>query len=137
MNNVHYSSKTVEWATPEGLFDELDGEFGFNLDPCATDENAKCRDYFTKEDDGLDQSWKNCRVFMNPPYGRVIGKWVEKMATERIKVGVALLPARTDTIWFHKWIYGKAEIRFIKGRIKFGDGKQSSPFPSMIVIFKG
>ena len=137
MNNVHYSSKTVEWATPEGLYDELDGEFGFTLDPCATKENAKCDKYFTKEEDGLAQTWKNERVFMNPPYGRVIGDWVKKMATGGVKVGVALLPARTDTKWFHEYIYGKAEIRFIKGRIKFGDGKQSAPFPSMIVIFKG
>jgi len=136
MNEVHYMSKTVEWATPEGLFDELDGEFGFDLDPCATKENAKCKKFYTKEDDGLAQSWKGRKVFMNPPYGRVIGDWVKKAATGGAEIVVCLLPARTDTRWFHEYIYGKAEIRFIKGRVKFGDGKQSAPFPSMIVVFE-
>lgn len=133
--NVHFMSETVEWATPQAFYDELDREFRFTLDPCATDENHKADRYFTREVDGLSQSWDGERVFMNPPYGREIGAWVEK-ASKTKGVVVCLLPARTDTRWFHDYIYQKAEIRFIKGRLKFGDGKNSAPFPSMVVIFK-
>ncbi len=132
--NVHFSSQTDDWSTPQSLFDELNKEFGFTLDVCATKENAKCSKFFTKEDDGLYQEWGNNRCWMNPPYGREIGKWVEHAASA--KFCVALLPARTDTRWFHDHILGKAEIRFIKGRLKFGDSKNSAPFPSMVVIFK-
>ncbi len=133
--NVHFMSETVEWATPQSLFDELDAEFNFTVDPCATKENAKCRKFYTKEDDGLSLSWDYERVFMNPPYGREIGGWVKKASEATGGVVVCLLPARTDTRWFHDYIYGKSEIRFIKGRVKFGDGKNSAPFPSMIVVF--
>lgn len=136
MNKVHFSSETVEWATPQALYDQLNKEFKFTLDPCSTPENAKCKKYFTKEDDGLSKSWKGERVFMNPPYGRVIGDWVKKAATGGGQLVVCLLPARTDTRWFHEYVYNMAEVRFIKGRVKFGDGKQSAPFPSMLVIFK-
>lgn len=135
------SSKTSEWATPQELYDSLNAEFHFNLDPCATKENAKCAGFYTKEKDGLKQNWGGQRVFMNPPYGREIGKWVQKAFVE-IKglkppqIIVALLPARTDTKWFHDYIYNKAEIRFLRGRLKFNDGKNPAPFPSMIVIFK-
>ena len=128
-----YSSNSAEWATPQEVFDKLNQEFHFTLDVCATKENAKCKRFFTKEQNGLSQSWKNESVWMNPPYGREIGKWIEKLSRTG---GVALLPARTDTRWFHDFIYGKAEIRFIKGRLKFGGCKNSAPFPSMIVIFK-
>lgn len=131
--NIHFSSKTPEWGTPQDLFNQLNAEFNFTLDPCATKYNAKCPKFFTKEQDGLSKNWSGERVFMNPPYGREIGKWVEKISQQG---GVALLPARTDTRWFHSHIYGKTEIRFIKGRLKFGDSKNSAPFPSMIVIFK-
>jgi len=131
--NVHFSSKTAEWETPQELFNFLDSEFHFTLDPCATRKNAKCKKFFSLKEDGLKQDWTEESVFMNPPYGRVIGKWVEKIAKEG---GVALLPARTDTKWFHEFILGKAEIRFIKGRLKFGGSKNSAPFPSMICIFK-
>jgi site-specific DNA-methyltransferase (adenine-specific) len=134
--NVHFSSETVEWSTPQEFFDVLDKEFKFNLDPCATNENAKCVKFYTEEDDGLVQDWKGARVFCNPPYGRVIGDWVKKCATGGGKLTVALLPARTDTRWFHDYIYNKAEIRFIKGRLKFGGHKNSAPFPSMVVIFR-
>jgi len=134
MNRGLFTSNTPEWATPQKLFDELNSEFQFTLDPCATKENAKCAKFYTKEDDGLSKDWSKERVFMNPPYGRVIGDWVKKAATGGGLV-VCLLPARTDTRWFHDYIYGKAEIRFIKGRLKFGDGRNSAPFPSMIVIF--
>lgn len=139
MNAVHFSSKTEEWSTPQALFDELDKEFFFTLDPCAKSENAKCKRFFTKEIDGLKQSRHGERVFCNPPYGRPIGAWVQK-AHDEVQGGgmiaVLLLPARTDTKWFHDFIYGQAEIRFIRGRLKFGDSKNSAPFPSMIVIFQ-
>lgn len=133
------SSNTDEWATPRLFYEELNEEFNFTLDPCCTKENHKCEKYYTKEDDGLTKSWKNERVFMNPPYGKEIIKWVKKAYSEN-KEGtliVCLLPARTDTKWFHEFIYKKHEIRFIKGRLKFNDGKQSAPFPSMLVIMKG
>jgi len=145
LKKAMFSSATPEWATPQALFDELNSEFHFTLDPCATKENAKCAKFYTKEDDGLKQSWGGQTVFMNPPYGVVIGKWIEKAWVEfmspRIPASnkptiVMLLPARTDTKWFHNYIYGKAEIRFIKGRLKFGGSKNSAPFPSMVVIFR-
>lgn len=140
-------AKTVEWATPQGLFDELDAEFHFTLDPCATSENAKCERFYTKEDDGLSKSWAGERVFMNPPYGQEVKKWVKKAyrETRYLRSGddqktlvVGLLAARTDTRWFHDHIYHKAEIRFLRGRIKFvGVGSTSSAtFPSMVVIWK-
>lgn len=113
----------------------MDREFHFELDVCATPENAKCRRFYTKEQDGLAQPWTG-RVWCNPPYGREIGKWVKKaFETAAGGFAVMLLPARTDTRWFHDYIYGKAEVRFIRGRLKFGDSKNSAPFPSMVVIF--
>ena len=133
-----FSSQTDNWATPQWLFDELDKEFYFTLDPCASKENAKCAKYFTKEDNGLNQNWGGV-IFCNPPYGREIGKWVAKCAEEAKKpdtICVMLIPARTDTKWFHEYIYHKAEIRFLKGRLKFGDSTNSAPFPSMIVVFR-
>ena len=132
-----FSSKTDLWSTPQDLFDALTLNFDFTLDPCATYENAKCSKYYTKEQDGLKQSWQGERVFVNPPYGREISKWVKKAYEEssNCKVIVMLLPARTDTKWFHDYIYKKAQIEFIKGRLKFGNSKNSAPFPSMIVIF--
>lgn len=139
MNKGMYSSETDMWATPQSFFDTLNAEFNFTLDPCATKENAKCKKFFTEEDDGLSKSWNGESVFMNPPYGKEISKWVKK-ASEIAGGGqvVCLLPARTDTRYFHQYIYKKrnVEIRFIKGRLKFGDSKNSAPFPSMVVIFK-
>lgn len=135
-----YSSQSVEWETPLELFRELDNEFHFNLDPCSTDENAKCVNHFTKEIDGLKQNWKGYRVFCNPPYGRKeTGEWVKKCFCESQKENtlvVMLIPARTDTKWFHEYIYHYAEIRFLKGRLKFGNSRNSAPFPSMVVIFR-
>ena len=136
---VHYMSNTNEWYTPFDLFNTLDKRFDFNLDPCATKENAKCENYFNKEDDGLSQNWYGS-VFVNPPYGRAIGKWVEKAYKESLKECVnnvvMLIPARTDTIYWHDWIFPFAkEIMFIKGRLKFGGSKNSAPFPSAIIIF--
>lgn len=131
------SSNTPEWATPQSFFDALNREFSFTLDPCSTHENAKCEKHYTKEDDGLKQDWGGQVVFCNPPYGRELPKWVKKCYEESRRADVVMLiPARTDTRWFHDYIYGKAEIRFIKGRLKFGNAKQSAPFPSMVVIYR-
>jgi phage N-6-adenine-methyltransferase len=134
--DVMFSSKTDMWETPQALFDELNAEFCFTVDTCATSDNAKCDRYFTKEMNGLDQPWDEPDVYwVNPPYGRVIGEWVRKAYRAEATV-VMLLPARTDTHWFHDYIYHKAEIRFIKGRLKFGGHRNSAPFPSMIVVFR-
>lgn len=134
-----FSSKTNEWATPIALFRELDAEFGFNLDPCSTDENAKCEKHYTIDNDGLTQNWGGQRVFCNPPYGRELPKWVRKCYEESRKpdtLVVMLIPARTDTSYFHDYIYHKArEIRFLRGRLHFNECKQGAPFPSMIVVF--
>ena len=136
INNGLFTSNTDVWATPKKFFDELNKEFNFTLDPCSNSENAKCSKFFTEKENGLIQNWDNEIVFMNPPYGREISKWVKKASEARGGLVVCLLPARTDTKYFHDYIYGKAEIRFIKGRLKFGDSKNSAPFPSMVVIFK-
>lgn len=137
--NVLFESETCEWETPKTLFDALNAEFHFTLDPCATDKNAKCDRYFTKDDDGLEQDWGSEAVYCNPPYGLNIGSWVKKCYEHGLKghTAVMLVPARTDTRWFHRYVYGKAEIRFIKGRIKYSNAKNNAPFPSMIVIYRG
>ena len=130
------TSNTPEWATPQSFFDSLNQEFHFTLDPCCTHENAKCEKHYTIEDDGLTKSWGGEIVFCNPPYGRELPRWVKKCYEEsRHATVVMLIPARTDTKWFHDWIYHKAELRFIKGRLKFNDGTQNAPFPSMIVVY--
>ena len=121
MNAVHYSSAADRWETPQWLFDLLDGEFHFETDVCATKDNAKCVRFFTPEVDGLAQEWQGC-CWMNPPYGREVGRWVEK--ARRSALGgatvVCLLPARTDTRWWHDLVVTTAsEIRFIRGRLKF------------------
>lgn len=136
--NVHFMSLTNEWSTPQNVFDKLNKEFNFTLDPCATDENAKCGLYYTKEDNGLSKNWGGHVVFMNPPYGREISKWIKK-AYEESKNGaivVCLIPSRTDTAYWHDYVM-KGEIRFIRGRLKFGSAKNSAPFPFAIVIFRG
>lgn len=149
MNNALLSSQNMDWCTPKDFFDELNKEFSFVLDAAATDKSAKCERYYTPETDGLKSSW-DCggSVFCNPPYGRQTGKWVRK-AYEESKIGttiVLLIPSRTDTIWFHKYIYNKAEIRFVRGRLIFTDengdphlskdGKpMPAPFPSMVVVY--
>ena len=122
-----YSSKKHDWETPQDLFDELDEEFDFDLDPCTNGENQKCDKYFTKEQDGLKQDWQGHNIFVNPPYGRQIKHWVKKCYEEGQKENttvVMLIPARTDTRYFHDYIYHKAEIRFIKGRLKFSNSKK-------------
>ena len=139
LNAAMFSSETAEWATPQAFYDELNREFGFTLDPCATPQNAKCAKFYTKEQDGLAQSWQGERVFCNPPYGRDLRKWVEKAHREAMggALIVMLIPARTDTAYFHDYIYGKHEIRFIRGRLHFNESKAGAPFPSMVVIFRG
>jgi len=133
------SSKKMDWETPQDFFDELNKEFNFTLDPCATKQTAKCSTFFTKADDGLIQDWGGYKVFCNPPYGTEIKHWVKKCHDEAkrtdacVKV-VMLIPARTDTRYFHDFIYHKARLRFIKGRLKFSNAG-SAPFPSMLVIF--
>lgn len=137
-------SKAYCWSTPQDFFDKLNTEFHFTLDPCALPENAKCSNYFTPEQDGLEQSWKGHTVFMNPPYGHEISKWIKKAFEESLGgcTVVCLLPARTDTSWW--WDYCMlGEIRFIRGRLKFKgkneDGKDvnyPATFPSAVVVFK-
>ena len=134
---AQFSSASCEWATPQWLFDALDREFGFTLDPCAMPENAKCGRYFTVADDGLRRTWAGEVVFMNPPYGTVIGAWMRK-AWESSREGatvVCLVPARTDTEWWHRFAM-RGEVRLLKGRLKFGDSKNSAPFPSAIVVLR-
>lgn len=132
-------NESDEYETPIEIFSELDDEFHFNLDPCATDENHKCKRYFTEADNGLLKDWGGYRVFCNPPYSN-LKSWVQKAYYEGMKdhtVVVLLIPARTDTRYFHDYIYNRSEIRFIKGRLKFGGHKINAPFPSMVVIFRG
>lgn len=133
-----FSSKTELWSTPKDFFRIWDNIFHFTLDACALPENAKCERYFTPEQDGLKQEWMGV-VWCNPPYGREIGRWVKKAYQSAMSgkaTVVMLLPARTDTTWFHECIYNKAEIRFIRGRLKFSGCKNSAPFPSMVVIYR-
>jgi len=142
--SVHFSSKTDLHSTPQEFFDKLNDEFHFTLDVCANSDNAKCKKYYSQMDDGLKMNWSSCfsdgsreTIWMNPPYGREIGKWMKK-AYEAAKDGcvvVCLVPARTDTKWWHDYAI-KHEIRFIKGRLKFGDAKNSAPFPSAVVVMR-
>ncbi|HEY6807088.1 MAG TPA: DNA N-6-adenine-methyltransferase [Pyrinomonadaceae bacterium] len=132
-----FTSRSSEWTTPTNLFEALNKVFHFTLDPCASKTNAKCRRYFTKLEDGLTKKWSG-RVFMNPPYGRQIGKWVKKAHVEsqtNAEIVVCLLPSRTDTIWFHDYC-AKGEILFFKGRLHFSEAESPAPFPSMLVCFR-
>ena len=140
MDRIIFSRESDEWSTPQDLFDKLNEEFKFTLDPCATAENAKCKRYFTAEQNGLLQDWGGGEtVFCNPPYSK-ISKWVEKAYREGHKDGTVvclLIPARTDTKYFHRFILHRSEIRFLKGRLKFSGAQYNAPFPSMVVIFRG
>ena len=139
------SSKTDNWSTPPDFFAKVEAEFGpFDLDPCATTENAKSSHFYTKAEDGLIHRWFG-KVWVNPPYGRGIGAWVQRAAGYclaedpdcPVRLVVMLLPARTDTRWWHDYVIPHAsETRFIRGRLKFGGAKNSAPFPSALVIFK-
>jgi len=135
---VGFSSESGEWDTPQTFFDKLDKQFEFTLDPCATEANAKCEKYFTKEDDGLTQDWKGHTVFVNPPYGRGIGVWLKKGYEESKKhntVVVILVPSRTDTKWWHDYVMKAKEVHLVRGRLKFGDSDNAAPFPSAVVVF--
>lgn len=132
-----FTSNTSEWETPQWLFDKLNNTYKFTLDVCALPENAKCVTYYTPDIDGLSQKWRGS-CWMNPPYGREIGKWIKK-AYESAQDGatvVCLLPARTDTAWWHDYCM-HGDITFLRGRLKFGNAKNSAPFPSAIVVFRG
>jgi phage N-6-adenine-methyltransferase len=140
VNRVHFSSEGSCWETPPELFAEVQKEWHCTLDVCATKENDKCKRYFTPEQDGLAQKWHGV-CWMNPPYGREIGKWIEKAYGYYREGGVvvALLPSRTDTRWFHRYILPCADIRFLPGRVRFlrGSAAGPAPFPSMIVVWNG
>ena len=133
-----FSSVRIDYPTPDDVYKQLNDEFDFTLDPCANLENAKCRNFYTAEQDGLSKKWTG-KVYMNPPYGRDIGRWIAKayrsVTQKECELVVALIPSRTDTRWWHDYVMKADEIRFVKGRIKF-DGKNSAPFPSAIVIWR-
>lgn len=135
--DLMFSSKTDMWETPHDFFDKLDDEFHFTLDVCATPENAKCEKFYTEQDDGLSKPWTGV-VWCNPPYGKGISRWILAANAARAagNTVVMLLPARTDTKWFHDLVLGKAEIRFVRGRLKFGGSNNSAPFPSMVAVFR-
>lgn len=142
MNDIHFSSETNEWSTPQDFFDHLDREFGFTLDVAATAKNAKCDRFFTLHDNGLSKDWTGEIVWMNPPYRRQIPRWIEKAKHEKAIV-VCLVPARTDTKWWAKfWDYDRhrpiegCEVRFLPKRLKFEGNPKDAPFPSAVVIFR-
>ena len=135
--NIMFSSRSDEWETPQDLFDALADEFGpFDLDVCATADNAKCDKYFTREDDGLAQEWDGT-CWMNQPYGRKIIQWMKKAYESSLRgaMVVCLVPSRTDTKWWHEYAM-QGEIRFLLGRLKFVGARHAAPFPSAIVIFR-
>jgi len=136
--SVHFSSATDEWATPQEFFDRCNAVLGFTVDVCCTHENAKCAKHYTRAEDGRAQSWQGERVWMNPPYGRTIGLWMKKAYEEAQKgaLVVCLVPARTDTQWWHEYA-AKGTVHFLRGRLKFGGSENSAPFPSALVVFLG
>jgi len=138
---VMFSSKSGEWSTPQDFFDKLNWRFGpFDLDPCANAVNTKCTAFFSEDDDGLQKDWGGCTAFVNPPYGRGIDKWIAKGYKESLKENtkvVMLIPARTDTKYWHKYVMLASELYFVKRWLKFGDSQNSAPFPSAVVVFDG
>ena len=138
LNRGMMSSNSDEWTTPIELFDELHNRFIFDLDAAATDENHLLDRYYTKETDGLRQSWEWRRVFCNPPYSK-INLWAAKFCMEagRARLIVALIPARTDTRWFQSIMESADKIVFLRGRLKFSNSKNSAPFPSALAIWMG
>lgn len=138
-SDVMFSSATDEWSTPQEFFDKLNEVFNFDLDVCALDSSAKCERYFTPEQDGLSKVWhtEGRNIWMNPPYGREIGLWMEKAfhEGEQGATVVCLVPARTDTRWWHSYAIA-GEISYVKGRLKFGGSENSAPFPSAVVVFR-
>jgi site-specific DNA-methyltransferase (adenine-specific) len=137
---VIFRSDSYEWETPQEDFHRLDAIHHFTLDPCATPENAKCKQFYTEEQDGLKQPWHG-RVFMNPPYGRTIGLWLAKARAEvqsgRAEIVVCFVPARTGTRWWHEHVQGKAnDIEFLCGGRCFNGSKNSAPFDNAVVTFR-
>jgi|14BtaG_2_1085337.scaffolds.fasta_scaffold106734_2 site-specific DNA-methyltransferase (adenine-specific) len=133
-----FSNKSNEWSTPNEFYEKLDSIFNFTLDPCATDENHKCDKFYTMEDDGLVQDWGGEKVFVNPPYSENT-KWLEKCYNESQKpntIVVVLIPSRTDTKYWHNYAMKASHIYFVKGRLKFGNQRNSAPFPSAVLIFR-
>jgi site-specific DNA-methyltransferase (adenine-specific) len=136
---IMFSSGTGVWSTPQDFFDKLNWRFGpFDLDPCASPYNTKCANFYTEIENGLSKDWGGHTVFVNPPYGRGIDKWIKKGYEESLKDKtkvVMLVPARTDTKYWHEYVMKAAEIHFIKGRLKFGDATNCAPFPSAVIVF--
>lgn len=135
---VQFDSLSIEWATPQDFYEKLDQEFGFELDVCSTIENAKCSKFYTKAEDGLKQEWTGV-CWCNPPYGREIKHWMKKAYESSLKGAtvVCLIPARTDTQWWHDYVIHAKDIRYIKGRLKFGGATNSAPFASIVAVFQG
>lgn len=137
INSSWYASSSDEWATPQDFYDRLNDRYHFTLDPCASETNAKCTKYYTKVQDGLIKDWSGEVCWVNPPYGSETKKWVKKCFFESLKgTQIALLiPARTDTSYFHDFILGKARLEFVRGRLHFNDGEQGAPFPSVVAFY--
>ena len=133
--SVFLSSQTVEWSTDDAFFEQVNREFNFTVDVAADSTNAKCERFYDIDSDGLMQNWDGETVWCNPPYGRRIADWIYKAAVSEATT-VLLVPARTDVKWFHEIVIPRAEVRFIKGRLKFGNSKDNAPFPTMLVIFR-
>lgn len=140
-NNGRYNGNGRHWETPPEVFDLLHTEFAFTLDPCATAATAKCPKFFTEEQNGLEQSWAGERVFMNPPYGREVYAWTKKarQEAERGTLVVGLLPASSDLAWWHNDVDGRADVRYLRGRVRFltgGPYRASGFFPSVVVVWR-
>ncbi|GHU72158.1 DNA N-6-adenine-methyltransferase of bacteriophage [Clostridia bacterium] len=138
MDKCLFTSNSGEWETPQAFFDKLDDEFHFDLDVCATAENAKVARYFTKEQDGLAQSWAGSVAWCNPPYGKGIELWCQKCYESSLNgvTVVLLVPVRSSTKWFHDWVLGKAELRFVRGCLHFSEAKHAAPFPSLVAVYR-
>lgn len=145
INKALFTSNKEDWETPQDFYDRLNAKYHFEWDLAASDDNAKCSCYFTRDDNSLEQDWEGLsgNLFLNPPYGRELKLWVKKAATTGLKDKqnlVMLIPSRTDTSYWHDYIFNHAEIKFLRGRLKFevdGVSGDSAPFPSALVIYKG
>ncbi|XSE68758.1 DNA N-6-adenine-methyltransferase [Lactiplantibacillus plantarum] len=145
INKALFTSNKEDWETPQDFYDRLNAKYHFEWDLAASDDNAKCSCYFTRDDNSLEQDWQGLsgNLFLNPPYGRELKLWVKKAATTGLKDKqnlVMLIPSRTDTSYWHDYIFNHAEIKFLRGRLKFevdGISGDSAPFPSAVVIYTG
>nr|WP_315972144.1 DNA N-6-adenine-methyltransferase [Lactiplantibacillus plantarum] len=145
INKALFTSNKEDWETPQDFYDRLNAKYHFEWDLAASDDNAKCSCYFTRDDNSLEQDWEGLsgNLFLNPPYGRELKLWVKKAATTGLKDKqnlVMLIPSRTDTSYWHDYIFNHAEIKFLRGRLKFevdGISGDSAPFPSAVVIYTG